>query len=378
MTGQSVKIKLPFRVRRPMIAFGADTKGAFAIAKGADAVLVGPFGDLANPDNLAGYEEAISAYRKRFKIRPEVFACDLHPGYFSSSVATAYTLYAIRYPLLRIQHHEAHVASVMAENAVRGNCIGVAFDGTGYGSDGNIWGGEFFTFGTRGFRRAGHLEYIAMPGGQAAVREPWRMAVSWLYRSFGKHFVSFRMDLIKSLDKKKIAMLRQMIDKKINSPLTSSMGRLFDAASSLILNKKDAISEAALPIELESIASYPCEDKYGYDLKVKNGIISVDAAGIITGIVKDLAARRISSSVISAKFHNTVADMVVKVSMRLRKSANTDRVVLSGGVFSNKILLRRTRSILQGAGFTVYTSLNNLTGDVGIPLGQIAIGEAIV
>ena len=226
-------IKLPFKVKKPILACGADLKGAFALARGDEAFLTDGFGDLGGLDNLTKYEKSVKESIKRLKIRPEVIACDLHPDYFSTRFAERYALSAPRSALVKVQHHEAHIASAIVDNAIKGDVIGVAFDGTGYGPDGNIWGGEFFTGGLKRFDRAARLGYIPMPGAETAIREPWRMAFGYLYSAFGDDLPP----LVKRWDKKRRAFLKAMIDKDINSPLTSSAGRLFDAVGSLVLGK---------------------------------------------------------------------------------------------------------------------------------------------
>ena len=285
------------------MACGADLKGAFALAKGNDAFLVDGFGDLSDIDNFIRYERAVKYYGKSLGVSPKAIACDLHPSYFSTSFAGGFASRVKGSRLVEIQHHEAHIASAIADNSIKGGVIGVAFDGTGFGSDGNIWGGEFFAGNIENLRRVARLEYIAMPGGEAAVREPWRMAASFLYSAFGGDFLNLDIDFVKNLDKKKWRVLKDMIDKKINSPLTSSVGRLFDAVGSLILLKGKIQKEAEIPIEMEKIAPNFCEDVYGFDNSQKGEISAIDASCVIRGVVKDLS-KGIEKGVISAKFHN--------------------------------------------------------------------------
>lgn len=355
------KLKLPFRVKCGILACGADMKGAFALAKGSLAYLFDGFGDLSDIDNFAKYEKAVKAAIRNLNIRPKIVACDLHPGYFSTQFAKEYTQNARRSMQYEIQHHEAHIASAIIDNDVKGEVVGAAFDGTGYGRDDNIWGGEFFTGTVKNFKRMGSLGYIAMPGGEQSIKEPWRMAASYLYSAFGDEFLRLKIDFIKSMDKRKWKVLKSMIDKKINSPLTSSMGRFFDAAASLVLNKKEANLEAELPIKLEKIALNGIDGYYD----------SGSAAKIIKDIVKDLEKKE-DAGVISAKFHNTIADMILKTAKKIKIS----RVVLSGGVFQNKFLTYKTFKLLNKNGFKVYMNSGNQTNDSGIPLGQIAIANA--
>ena len=363
------KIKLPFKVKRPILACGADLKGAFALAKGDTAYLFDGFGDLSELDNFTRYEKAVKGAVRRLKIRPAVVACDLHPGYFSTRFAEDFCTRCLnkkndkQRTWYKIQHHEAHVASAIVDNKITGEVFAAVFDGTGYGWDGNIWGGEFFKGSIRNLRRAAHLGYIPMPGGEACIREPWRMAASYLHSAFGRDFLELRIGIVKSINKYKWAVLKEMIDKKVNSPLTSSMGRLFDAAGSIILNKKEARFEAEFPIELERLAAKDIAADYGPGGSLK----------IIRQIVRDLE-KKADVSIISAKFHNSIAQMILSAV----KISKMKRVVLSGGVFQNRYLKERTVALLSGDGFKVYTHSNVDTNDSGIPIGQIAIAHARV
>jgi hydrogenase maturation protein HypF len=361
------KIELPFRVKRPILACGADMKGAFAIAKGDIAYLFDGFGDLSDLDNFTKYEKAVKGAVNRLKIRPGLIACDLHPGYFSTRFAEEFcTGYlnkdvALQCSRYQVQHHEAHVASCIVDNNIKGEVFAAAFDGTGYGWDGKIWGGEFFKGSVKDLRRAAHLDYIPMPGGEACVREPWRMAASCLYAAFGKDFLKLKIDLVKSINKAKWAVLKDMIYRNVNSPLTSSMGRLFDAAGSIVLNKREARFEAELPIALEKISAKDIDNSYGAEESLK----------IIRGIVRDLE-KKVDPSAISAKFHNSIAGMILDKA----RISKVKRVVLSGGVFQNKYLKENTVKLLSGNGFKVYTHSSVDTNDSGIPIGQVAIAHA--
>lgn len=361
-------IRLPFRVKKPILACGADMKGAFALAKGDKAYLFDGFGDLSQVDNFTKYEKAVKAAQARLKIRPQIVVCDLHPGYFSTQFARDYMQYlpdrqagATRSTLYEVQHHEAHIASVIIDNSIKGEIFGVAFDGTGYGSDGNIWGGEFFSGNIKRLKRTAHLDYVRMPGGEACVKEPWRMAISYLYASFGKDFIKLKTDFIKDTDKKRWTVLKSMIDKNINSPLTSSAGRLFDAVGSLVLNKRCSEFEAQLPIGLERIAETDIDGSYYSD----------NSFGIIKGVVRDIR-RNVRAPVISAKFHNSIAGLILKAA----KKSKIRRIVLSGGVFQNRYLADKVKELLGKNNFKVYTHLKSETNDSGIPLGQIAIAHA--
>jgi len=367
-------IMLPFKVKRPILACGADLKGAFALAKGDKAYLFDGFGDLSELDNLTRYEKAVKAAEKRLNIKPQVIVSDLHPDYFSTQFARHKNRDTSHFsgtcagrkmgsvPIFQVQHHEAHIASAIVDNDIRGNVFGVAFDGTGYGPDGRIWGGEFFIGNAKSFKRIAHLEYIPMPGGDACVREPWRMAASYLWKNRDtSHFSG-------TCAGRKMGCVPILIEKNINSPMTSSMGRLFDAVGSLVLNKKNSAFEAELPIELEKIVDKNEYGHYDFELKKGDGPISIDMSRTIKGILKDLD-KKIPKPRVSAKFHNTIAEMILKIA----KISKMKRVVLSGGVFQNRYLKESSMKLLKNNGFKVYAHSNVETNDSGIPIGQIAI-----
>ncbi|MDD3906170.1 MAG: hypothetical protein PHS46_06555 [Candidatus Omnitrophica bacterium] len=365
------RISLPFKIKRPILSCGADMKGAFAFARGREAFLAEGFGDMANPDNFTRYEDAVKKCQKELGIKPQIIAHDLHPGYFSNRFAENYSESGALYP---VQHHEAHIASAIADNDIKGDVVGVAFDGTGYGSDGNIWGGEFFVGSLKGFTRAAHFEYIPMPGGEKAIRQPWRMAVSYMYHAFGNRLpVSARR-----WRRDELAVLKTMIDKGINSPFTSSAGRLFDAVGNIILEKDVITKDAQLPVELERLVSGQSSGSYEFDIKDKGGMLIIGTAPVIKGVIKDLRKNRKGKkgkAVIACKFHNAMADIVTKVSLKLSRKLKTGRVVLSGGVFRNKYLTARASGLLSSAGLKVYVNSQVSTDDSGIPLGQIAIAN---
>jgi hydrogenase maturation protein HypF len=357
-----------------MLACGADMKGAFALAKNDRAFIEDGFGDLSDPGNLARYETAVDRLCRRLSIRPEVIVCDHHPGYLSTRFAQRYGLSNLVKQLCDVQHHEAHIASAMTDNRIAGDVIGFAFDGTGLGWDGRIWGGEIFVGRARRFVRAGHFEYMPIAGGDAAVREPWRMAAAYLERAYGS-FKGLRIPFVRRLDAAKWRIMKKMILEGFNCPLTSSAGRLFDAAASIILCRMRSEKEAALPMALEKIAVNGRFDCYRFETEATDGRITIGWSGAIKGIVGDIS-RGVSRGIISAKFHNTVAAAIVDAAARIRKRRGTDRVVLSGGVFQNRYLTSRAVGMLEKKGFKVYTHSKVSANDSGIPLGQIAIARS--
>ena len=253
--------------------------------------------------------------------------------------------------------------------------VGIAFDGTGYGPDGCIWGGEFFIGRAQSFSRVAHFSYVPMPGGDAAVIEPWRMAVSYLYKAFGVKLAYSDLYCMKTISVKRFKLLRKMIDERMNSPLTSSAGRLFDAVASIVLAKAFAAYEAELPIELEKIADELCNGCYKFDIMYEDEMYLIDMSMTIKGILSDMD-KGLRSNIISAKFHNTMAGVITDVAIRLRKKVHIDKVALSGGVFQNMYLKKKALSLLNKNGFDAYTQSAVNTNDYGIPIGQVAIAEA--
>lgn len=362
-------IQLPFRLKRPVLACGADTKGAFALARGDKAYLEDGFGDLADPGNLERYEKAVRALIRKLGVRPAVVIRDLHPGYFSAAFAGTISPRGARHTLYGVQHHEAHIAGVVAENAVKRDVVGVALDGAGFGTDGCIWGGEFFVGNPERFKRAAHLEYVPMPGGDAAVREPWRMAVSFLYSTFGAGFPK------KFSDRNKALFIKTMIDKGINSPRTSSAGRLFDAVASIVLRKETAGFEAELPMALEKMAPAGYEERYPFDILKRSGCLVISAKKVFRALVRDIAYN-IDRSLIAGRFHNTIVEIITRTASHLAAKSGLRGVVLSGGVFRNDYVRKRATAMLEKDGFAVYRNRATDSGDSGIPIGQIAVAAA--
>lgn len=348
-----------------VLALGGELKNTFCMTKDNKFFISHHIGDLENLETLQSFEEGIEHYKRLFDIKPTIAAFDMHPGYLS----TAYAQGLKDIAMVPVQHHHAHVASCMAENNLAGDVIGVAFDGTGYGDDGNIWGGEFFTGGYAHFQRAAHLQYFRLPGSEAAVREPWRTAASCLYQ-FG-----YELDLPGGIAAEKLNMVAGMLERGINSPLTSSMGRLFDAVAALIGIKAVNRFEGQAAIELEHAAAGKNGNTYCYNVEGTGDNYVIGIKGIIGGILEDISAGMLPGA-ISGRFHGTVANMVEEVCCRIRKDKGLDRVVLSGGVFQNVLLLSACLDKLEIQGFKVYIHRKVPTNDGGISLGQAAIAMA--
>ncbi|MGC1390769.1 MAG: carbamoyltransferase HypF [Bacteroidales bacterium] len=350
-----------------IIAFGAEQKNSFSIGKGNQAVMSQYIGDLKNPATYNFFTETIDRFSDIFRFRPELVACDLHPQYLSTYYAELFEN-ELNIPLIRVQHHHAHIASCMAENGLDEEIIGISLDGTGFGPDGNIWGGEFMIADLEKFSRFSYFDYVPMPGGEKAVDEPWRMAFSYIYKYFGDNFDYKSVPLFKSIDDEKLSMIRQMIVKNINAPMTSGAGRLFDAVSAILRLCTEATFDSEAPMRLES--AIDCETNEFYPFLANKTIIFADT---IKAILADLPGQRIS--VISAKFHNTVAQAILEVSNQIRKETSLNKVVLSGGVFQNKYLLEKSLYLLNRNSFKVFTNHLVPANDGGISLGQIVIAS---
>jgi len=360
-----------------VLACGGELKNTFCINKGSEFYLSHHIGDLENAETLASFEQGIEHFKRIFEIDSDTIIFDMHPEYLS----TKYALGLEGVKRIPVQHHHAHIASCMGENGLDEDVIGVAFDGTGYGEDGHIWGGEFFSGSYRGFKREGFLKYLRMPGGEMAIKEPWRMAVSYLYDlygeavrpalcednasetgcrtnlintgSSGKGLTIEGVSLLEDVNSSSIATILKLVEKKINSPLTSSMGRLFDAVSALIGVRSSINYEGQAAIELEHAASREYCGEYGFDIINSGGLFNVCCNGIIEGVIKDIK-NGMPKAVLAAKFHETAADIVLAGCCEVRDRTGLQKVVLSGGVFQNMTLLEKCMNKLETGGFKIY------------------------
>jgi len=363
-------IKLPYPVEM-ILACGGELKNTFCLTRGQYAFLSHHIGDLENLETLTSFEEGIEHFKRLFYIEPKAVAYDLHPDYLS----TKYALSIPDLPKVEIQHHHAHIVSCMAENGIEGDVMGVALDGTGFGTDGTIWGGEFLKANLREFDRLAHLKKVPMPGGSMAIRQPWRMAMAYLSEAFGDGLKALNIGLLKRMDSKKWDILKRAIEKKINTPWTSSMGRLFDAISSLLSIRDEVNYEGQAAIELEMIADKEIKETYPFYLLKEESPFVIDSTGVIRGVVGDLT-EGVSNSKISGKFHRTIARMILETCEALRNEEGLNRVVLSGGVFQNLLLLSLVTKDLRNSGFEVYIHRLVPANDGGISLGQAVICHA--
>lgn len=365
----------PVALRFPLaeiLACGAELKSTFCLTKERHAFLSQHIGDLENLETLRFYRETLERMKELFRIEPKIVAYDLHPNYLSTKLA----LELSGVEKVGVQHHHAHIASCMAENGIEGKVIGVAFDGTGFGTDRKIWGGEFLVADFTGFERRAHLRYIALPGGDTAVREPWRLGLSYLLDTFGAKATELDLPLLRSVPAKKIVAVRSMIERGINTIPTSACGRLFDAVAAIIGVRQEVNFEAQAAIELEMSAVSGIESAYPFEISGDEPW-QIDLRPAIESIVGDVLAGK-PTGYIAAAFHNTVAAIVVEVCGRLRTAEGIDRVCLSGGTFQNLYLLERAVAGLRGRGFEVYLHAKVPPNDGGIALGQAMIANASI
>lgn len=362
-------VKTSFRFQKQILACGAELKNTFCLARDRHAFISHHIGDLENLETLCSFTDGIEHFKNLFHLKPEVVAYDLHPGYLSTKHAVALEGLETK---IAVQHHHAHIASCMADNRIEGEVIGVAMDGLGFGTDSKLWGGEFFVADFQDAERVFHLDHIPMPGGAKAIREPWRMAASYLHRAYGDEFLDLDLPFVRALDRAGWAALRSMISSGTNSPETSSMGRLFDALSALLSLRHTVHYEGQAAIELEAAADRNATKSY--EFTIAHGSI-IKAEPVIISAVDDLL-NGVSVAEVSARFHLSVAGLIARVARQIRDERKLERIALSGGVFQNMFLLERTVALLESDGFKVFTHSRVPANDGGISLGQAAIANA--
>lgn len=361
-------VQLPLVASRTILACGGELKSTFALVRGSDAFVSQHLGDLTSEAAFRAYGEAIRHFRRLFDLAPEVIAHDLHPGYRSTLYAQS--LEDVEH--VAIQHHHAHIASCLADNGADRRVIGVAWDGSGYGTDGCVWGGEFLVADLAGFERAARFAYVPLPGGDAAVREPWRMAAVFLRAAYGNAMSSLDLAFVRRLDRAAWRVLSHAADRGFNAPPTSSAGRLFDAVASLLGLRDRVTFEAQAAMELEALAAVEADLVYPVVLRDDDDGLVVQTSDVVRGVVDDLL-RQVPAALIAARFHATLADVIARVCLRVRTRTGFDAVALSGGVFQNAWLLRAAIDRLEADGFEVYTHHQVPTNDGGLSLGQAAV-----
>ena len=356
----------------PVLACGAELKNTVCLTRGNQAFVSQHIGDLENRATEDFFRLTIDHLKRILDIEPQVIACDLHPDYLSTRYAKALA----DIPVVEVQHHYAHIAACMAENKADGPVIGLAFDGTGVGTDNTIWGGEVLVADYDGFTRAAHLETVPMPGSAAAIKEPWRMAVSHLRASLGEDFDRSGLPAWKNVDDRQIDLLLQMMAKGVNSPMTSSLGRLFDAVAALVGLRDRVAFEGQAAMELEMVADESASGRYEFSWEENGGQpIRIAIAPIIRGVVRDLADGR-APSAISTRFHHTLIVLFDALCRHLRSTTGIGRVALSGGVFQNSRLLAGLGAALEKSGFDLLTHRLVPANDGGLSLGQAVVAAA--
>ncbi len=372
-------ILMPFDFPAPLLACGAHLKNTFCLGKGQQAFISHHIGDLENLETLTSFREGIEHFQHLFDIHPEVVAYDLHPEY----LATKYALDTNIPQKIGVQHHHAHIASVLAEHGLQESVIGIAADGTGYGTDGAVWGCEIMKADLLGFERLAHLDYMPLPGGEQAIHQPWRMAAVCLAQTYGDAFRDVDIPFVQQLDYSKWRVLAQMIARHINCPPTSSLGRLFDAVAALIGIRNETLYEGQAAIELEILARHQqgSSDKellaiYPFTMRQRDHMPALlDVTPMFRAIVYDIQ-QGVTSSQIAYRFHRSIAELLVTACICAREQSGLQSVALSGGVFQNQLLLEQLVKRLEDLSFQVYINRRVPPNDGGISFGQIAVAAA--
>lgn len=354
-----------------ILACGGGLKSTICLTKGNNAFISQHIGDIENQATYEFFQLTIEHMKRILDINPRIIAYDLHPDYLSS----IYALEQQDVEKVPVQHHHAHIVSCMAENRLDGPVIGLSFDGTGYGTDGNIWGGEILIAEDKRFERVAYLSYVPMPGSEAAIKEPWRMAVSYLYDAFGEEFYSLDLPVFKEIDEKKIWFIVEMISKQINSPSTSSLGRFFDGIAAIIGIRNYVVFEGQAAMELEMLAGKSIKESYNFEW-ISGDMHKVLLQPIVCAVVDDMK-KGVHPSNISGKFHATIIKLFSELCEVIRKESGLNRIALSGGVFQNSIILTGLMEKLEEKGFQVFTHTQVPANDGGISLGQAMVASAV-
>lgn len=356
--------------RCTILALGSQQKNTFCLAKGEDAFLSGHIGDLDDMETARCYESEIQSYMRLFDAKPDIIACDMHPDYVSTRYADHFRRLL---PIDKIQHHHAHFASVLAEHDIEKNAIGLVFDGTGYGKDGAVWGGEALWGDIGGSERIGHMRYAPLLGGEAAIREPWRMALAMMSISCGEAAALDYFDRYGN----KAALLLRANERGINSPMTSGAGRLFDAVAALAGIRTHTTFEGQAAVDLEQAIDNSADGSYGFDIAWEAERMIFDWRQLICDVVRDVR-RGCCGGEISVRFHRAMVQLLVDVSALAKKQYGSRTVALSGGVFQNMYLLCHGIAKLELSGFDVYSNEKVPANDGGISFGQAASASRLI
>ncbi len=358
-------VHTPIATPTPILAVGAELKNTFCLLREHEAFLSQHIGDMGSLASQQHFVSSLEHFQSLFKIQPTVVAHDLHPEYATTGFAKDAGL-----PRIGVQHHHAHIAACLADNGLTGPVIGVAFDGTGYGSDGAIWGGEFVVADLRDCRRVAHLEYLPLPGGEAAIRRPARTALAYLVTLLES---VPQLPFLQDVSQEEQRVTLRMLERQLNTPLTSSCGRLFDAVAAIVGLRSQVSYEAQAAIELEAVSAHATHDGVVYPFSLENGHIRLGA--MLAAIVAD-TQRHVAVGLIGQRFHRSLAEIVRTVCMQIREHEGLTAVALSGGCWQNRLLLSATMSRLRESGFSVYVHHQVPTNDGGISLGQAVVAAA--
>ncbi|MEO0226097.1 MAG: Sua5/YciO/YrdC/YwlC family protein, partial [candidate division WOR-3 bacterium] len=360
-------LDLPISIK-PTLGCGGELKSTFCLAHSRIAYLSPHIGDLENNETMGAFEKILQNYKRWFKIEPELIAYDLHPDYmttrFGQSIKSGQ-----KKP---VQHHFAHIAACLAENLIEEPVIGLAFDGTGYGLDGKIWGCEFLIGNIKGLKRAGHLKYLPLPGGEASIRHPYRIALAYLIYLFGS---IPQLPFINKIPRQEKITIERMVESNFNLTFTSSLGRLFDAVSAILGFTTEITFEAQAAMQLEYLSTNPTEDLYLSTIEEEDGILIINPGEIIKGIILDLK-RGVSHHKIATKFHNSIIKFSIDTCLRLRSRYNLNRVAISGGAFQNRLLLEGLYKHLIINDFEPIFHRKVPYNDGGISLGQVVLANS--
>jgi hydrogenase maturation protein HypF len=360
-------LELPIASPRPLLGAGAEQKNAFCLASGARAWPSHHIGDIKNYETLQSLRDGVAHFERLFEVSPEVVAHDLHPDYLSTRYAQEREEGGLE--LLGVQHHHAHLAATLAEHGEAGPAVGAIYDGTGYGTDGTIWGGELLVGGLAGFERVGRLVTAKMPGGERAIAEPWRMACSWLTQMRAPLPPAFA-----DIAQPRWNMVARMAMTGMGSPTTSSMGRLFDSVAAICGVRLETSYEGQAAIEFEALAYPAGGEPYPFPMEAGTMIV-LNPRPTFMAILADLDAG-VPVPAISARFHQTIAQATSEALVIAAQRASLDTAVLSGGVFQNRLLLRLTAAALEGAGLRVLTPRLLPPNDGQVAYGQVAVAAA--
>jgi hydrogenase maturation protein HypF len=356
-------VTLPFD-SIPSLAVGGELKNTFCLTREHYAFLSQHIGDMENAEVYESFENGVEHLSRLFRVKPEMIAHDMHPGYFTTRYAAGIT----DVPHISVQHHHAHIAACMADNHLSDRqVIGLSFDGTGYGTDGRIWGGEVLLASYADFERVAHLEYLPLAGGEAAIHHPWRIAVGY---AFALGLDVEGLPFLDTIDAQAVDVVRKQVQKKLNTPETSSMGRLFDAVACLTGIRNQVTYEAQAAIELEVLAKSALMAATPYPYEIHGEKIRIGET--LKHVIEDVRRKK-SAGFVGARFHQTLAALTLDICQRLRNKYRIHEVVLSGGVWQNQLLLDLARSALLQNDFTVYTHRQTPANDGGLALGQAAV-----